>query len=506
MLKLIIADDERAIRESIASRINWESLDIEVIGLCADGIEAYNMILDECPDIVMTDIRMPGLSGLDIIERVSETDMNIQFIILSGFGEFEYAKQAMKYKVHHYLLKPCNEEQIIESLRDVIKEHYHQVAFQDYSRQERVAEASFQHNLIYSIIQEYLYRSDQFSDRDNGLEPYSGFMDFYNTDYQLCYFRDQETRPLSGILDQVIAYMREHAPSVVIHSLYVKNTLILFFESYEVDYEEMDHFMKDIAEEGSSEYNRVSFNCLASLLEKLIGRIKRYDKIYFLNGIHAVPIGNYENINQKLDEITTSLINKEVSEEEGLEELKTILDGIGNEDFLKQLGENMIIKLTNERSDISPVEVAEFLMEVNQKTDISEIRSDLYEKVCQILNSQAKEGQKYSSLIDNVINYVKENLDNPNLTLKWITENYLFMNVDYVSKRFIKETGQKFSNYLTSQRIQKAKELLLEGNSDQIQWVAQQVGCGNNPQYFSQIFKKQTGMTPRAYIKKMGKE
>lgn len=69
MLKLIIADDERIIRESISKMIDWSSLGIELIGLCSDGIEAYNMILDECPDIVLTDIRMPGLSGLELIEK-----------------------------------------------------------------------------------------------------------------------------------------------------------------------------------------------------------------------------------------------------------------------------------------------------------------------------------------------------------------------------------------------------------------------------------------------------
>ena len=108
MLKLIIADDERVIRESISSLIDWNSLGIELVGTCRDGIEAYHMILDESPHIVMTDIRMPGLSGLELIERIYEAHMDTQFILLSGFGEFEYAKQAMKYRVHHYLLKPCN--------------------------------------------------------------------------------------------------------------------------------------------------------------------------------------------------------------------------------------------------------------------------------------------------------------------------------------------------------------------------------------------------------------
>ena len=76
MLKLIIADDERVIRETISHLIDWNSIGIELIGLCKDGIEAYDMILDESPDIVLTDIRMPGLSGLELIQKISQTDLD----------------------------------------------------------------------------------------------------------------------------------------------------------------------------------------------------------------------------------------------------------------------------------------------------------------------------------------------------------------------------------------------------------------------------------------------
>ena len=74
------------------------------------------------------------------------------------------------------------------------------------------------------------------------------------------------------------------------------------------------------------------------------------------------------------------------------------------------------------------------------------------------------------------------------------------MNVDYVSKKFLKETGVRFSNYLADIRIKKAKQLLASRGLDKIQTVAEEVGLGNNPQYFSQLFKKKTGMTPSSYI------
>lgn len=82
MLRLIIVDDEKIIRESICSLIDWESLGIEVVGVCKNGLEAYDAILDSYPDIVLTDIKMPGLSGLELIEKLNDTREHIQFIIL----------------------------------------------------------------------------------------------------------------------------------------------------------------------------------------------------------------------------------------------------------------------------------------------------------------------------------------------------------------------------------------------------------------------------------------
>lgn len=96
---------------------------------------------------------------------------------------------------------------------------------------------------------------------------------------------------------------------------------------------------------------------------------------------------------------------------------------------------------------------------------------------------------------------MEKNLSDDDLSLKSIADNYLYMNVDYVSKKFQKETGQKFSAYLTGLRVQRSMELLKGADNDKVQSIAEMVGYGNNPQYFSHVFKKATGMTPSAYIK-----
>ena len=93
-------------------------------------------------------------------------------------------------------------------------------------------------------------------------------------------------------------------------------------------------------------------------------------------------------------------------------------------------------------------------------------------------------------------------ISDQDLTLKNICEQYLFLNRNYVCKKFQKDTGIKFSAYLTNIRIEKAKEYLSCSHPEPIQTIAELVGCGKNPQYFSQLFKRKTGMSPSQYIAK----
>lgn len=122
MYKVLLADDERIILDGISSMIEWNSFGTSLIGAAQNGIDAYRLIMEKRPDIVISDIKMPGMGGLELIEKVSRDHPSIRFILLTGFGQFEYAKKAMSYGVRHYLLKPCNESHITDSLQSVIGE------------------------------------------------------------------------------------------------------------------------------------------------------------------------------------------------------------------------------------------------------------------------------------------------------------------------------------------------------------------------------------------------
>ncbi len=105
----------------------------------------------------------------------------------------------------------------------------------------------------------------------------------------------------------------------------------------------------------------------------------------------------------------------------------------------------------------------------------------------------------YSNLIQTTLDVVEKNLSNEHLSLRWLAGTILYTNVDYLGKLFKKETGRNFSHYVMSKRMEMAKSLIVEGKKDRIYEVAEKVGYGSNPQYFSQVFKKYTGVSPLEY-------
>jgi two-component system response regulator YesN len=120
MRKILLVDDESFALERLRLLFDWKSLGFEIVGECSDGTEALELIEKLSPDLVITDIRMPGLDGLGLIEKViNRTAVKPKFIIISGYDEFEYARKALRFGINHYLLKPVFSEELIPVLQDL---------------------------------------------------------------------------------------------------------------------------------------------------------------------------------------------------------------------------------------------------------------------------------------------------------------------------------------------------------------------------------------------------
>ncbi len=124
--KLVFVDDERYVREQVCASMNWEALGIELIGNCDNAVDALDLMIDEMPDILITDIKMPIVDGLELIEKAKQMNPSLQCIILSGFAEFSLAQSAIAKGVQHYLLKPFSgvelENVLKECCQQIIKE------------------------------------------------------------------------------------------------------------------------------------------------------------------------------------------------------------------------------------------------------------------------------------------------------------------------------------------------------------------------------------------------
>lgn len=146
-LKVVIADDEIRICQLIQALVNWEEMGMEIAGTANNGIDACEVIEKVCPDILITDIRMPGCSGLELIEKIKKTKPELEIIIISGYAHFEYAQQAIRYGVGYYLLKPINKVElmgILEKLKNKIGERIDS----EQNRQELLRQAQLQKSIF----------------------------------------------------------------------------------------------------------------------------------------------------------------------------------------------------------------------------------------------------------------------------------------------------------------------------------------------------------------------
>lgn len=125
MIRIVVVEDETLVKKGLILTTDWLKFDCEVVGDASNGLEGIEIITKMQPDIVLTDVRMPGLDGIEMIERVKAEGMKPEFIIISGYSEFEYARKAVKLGVRDFLIKPIDDEDLEQALKntcDVIRD------------------------------------------------------------------------------------------------------------------------------------------------------------------------------------------------------------------------------------------------------------------------------------------------------------------------------------------------------------------------------------------------
>mgnify|MGYP004720323717 CR=1 FL=1 len=535
MLKLIIADDERIIRESISKMIDWNSLGIELIGLCSDGIVAYNMILDECPVIVLTDIRMPGLSGLELIEKISQTDLNIQFILLSGFGEFEYAKKAIQYGVSEYLLKPVTAMEltgVIEKMKKKVEQQR-----LEKSKMDALAQNSEEYRKNKQIIRSKNIEAlvNCTTDVNASIERLAEMgidisaasyrvaifdIDLYSGMYQLDTEKRQESALMAFVLFNISDEIVTREEAGIAYQEGNNRVGILFQEKWSRNFTSRT---KEICHEIQEKTKEVMGFDVSMGIGKWVKKpeelIQSHDMAaqtlqyrYLLGGNLLIDMEEQHPV-------------QEIAIEDDLAELKEAMK-TGQKEQVYQI----LIKIEDSirQALMEKSRACMYLQQVirtmdnaceDVSADMDRIREDRDELLRQITDQKffedaCKVVQKHTDRIFEIlselntssskrqarlaIDYIQKNYMDPDLSLNSIC-SYLNISTSYFSTIFKDETGETFTEVLIRTRMEKAKELL-ENTTLKNYEIAEKVGF-SDPHYFGISFKKMTGCTPTEYAR-----
>ena len=536
MLKVLIADDELNICKLIKKLINWDELDLELLDMCSDSREALDIILTKAPDIVITDIRMPGMTGLELIKRTIDEGIDVRFIIISGYTHFDYARTAMKYGVEDFLLKPINKDEInsvLQRLVDKIGQNYtgkraakpaDGAVRQEEKRRRRefvsmVAGNAFE---VEELSLDELNRERGFSFKDGCFR--TGIMHIDYKDVTEEYRENIRTQFENGMLSEMSKKCYDVESCISRKDLF-------FIINYAKDAEDM------------------VVHSLENVLNEMLGIISSYDFIKITVGVgkSCVGIDNISSsvfsaecaVNSRIilgtnrmiladeldlnpeDDMSEAVLKRYYDKLRGMMEIMDAGHAVSLTREFCEDNEQMIKKYPYAVIDWIKSMTHNIILMLNSENGIDEDISRKYALTC----GEYEVCSTYDELIDCFINAVgeiflifmrrgEEDVKKLDTAKKYIAMNYnkhiqledvarqVYLNPAYFGIFFKKETGVNFSEYLTGVRMDAAKEMLKDKKLS-IADIAGHVGY-KDTRYFSKMFKKHTGIKPSEYRKIYG--
>ena len=482
MITAIIADDEEIVRTSLEKWIPWKETGIKLLGTASDGEEAFDMIVTLHPDIVITDIRMPRLNGLELIKRVNSSSQSTVFIILSGFGEFEYAQKAMSYGVKHYLLKPALKEDLEKVLREVKAEieqkQKEKLGITDISKDQYGF--YLQRGMLMEVLSD-TSSVDSVIERLRQLSPF----DLHEI---LSMFIVQVFDP-DRFVSLILPAIKASGIRMPIHPVSAGGKVFITLDISSLS--QLDD-MKDII----SSRHGVIVDILRGIPSELVRQFVRT----------AGASKNVAIYDEKGHKESVRVLPKFRDEEGALvTRYRNVLAG-GSDPSLMDDVEHLFRTMELDEAEalfilmaMRNTNYALLFKELGNVHDIDELIS-----VARSFVDHRVPRERDAFPVETMRRYIAENFSNPEISLKWISENVVYMNPEYLSRLFQREMGQRFTDYLNTTRVNEARKLMSVYHQSTVSEIAEKVGY-SNPGYFFHIFRRYTGMTPGEYMEKTRK-
>jgi two-component system response regulator YesN len=543
MLKVVLADDDFIVREILKDSINWTELGMTVSAAAADGQEALDYCLEIKPDILLADIRMPNLSGLDVTICLREHGLDTRVIFVSGIHDFDYARTAVNIHAAGYILKPIRLEEVTAALKKV-----HDEIEMEFNREQVLRRMKenldenipltrdlFLHNLTLDILE-----NDE--DLDEKLEyldlPFCSNAEVVAAEGEIDNYRelirDKSERDIhlfnftiKGFIDRVLKNYRAGGCFTLRDGVY----FILFNDKYTDNYKislVFDNIISMLSEFGGLTMSAGIGNCVNSLRLAHLS-YKEADsalKSKFFTGpgslIHfddiaaAGAVAGEIRENTRLLKLRKMLLEQLCHGEE--RRLREILD-----EYYPSTGASGLLSREYIRGQFLELIIASYQEFCKTEGEVPEIFDGYVEAMRTILQAETvlaienrttamllkisryfnvKYHQRTGAAVARIKNYIIKMRDH-NISLADIA-NEAYMSPSYMCAVFKRETGQTLNEFIIEDKMNFAKDLLINTRM-KIFEVAQRLGY-EAPHYFSYSFKHYTGQTPQQFRSAHGRE
>lgn len=533
MYKLLVVDDESMVRKSILDKLDWKNYQIEIVGEACDGREAYDLVQSQKPDILLTDIRMPHVDGLELSSKVRDEFPNLKIIIISGYSDFAYAKTALELDITDYILKPIKDKDLTQVIRKVIselnKEKNIDLYIQDLKNQMQDFRLLAKDKFLVNLLMGTPINSSQFYRKCN----YLGLPFEAEEQISVAVMEPDTFNEISEKLSeedlQLLLFSIHNITSEILSNyeagicVQLNDTqLVILFKAF-IHQQDLQLDLCRQIQQSISKYLDQTISIGISYPVSNITLIQSgYN--YALKALHYRFYTGKESINF-IDDFDTQITSDDLNAVK-----LTTLEGellnaiqLGDVMFVKEVIGNLHTLI--QESSLTIPTIRQYYLDINGQVsrhfNISKLNCKkiadmekqtksimLYATIQASLTTALMDycteitlyffermNLRHSKMIEQIFSYIDKNYMNE-LSVAIIAE-HVFLTPNYVSLIFKQATQLTVFEYITQVRIDKAKELL-KSQDLKIFEIAEMVGYPN-PRYFSKVFKKLTGLHPSQY-------
>lgn len=541
MLKIFLAEDEVIVRETIKRMIPWENLGFELVGEAADGEMALPLLLRQKPDLLITDIKMPFMDGLTLAKVAKKEIPGLKVVILSGYDDFNYAKQAINIGVEDYLLKPITKNALIERLTEIRSRYEHEKTQKEYYEKFHREMQAYEKNSSRDFFEALVRGSMDMMEIYRRSEKLG--LDIVAEAYNVLIFTMNCEEDFSG---QREGYSEWEAESLeLLEEFFSENTSAMLFRCNIFSYGVLIKGQKETIEENTrscvSEIQRI-FDRKEQKRQWFVAagepveRLSQIQKSYYSASRAFSQRYLYDENILYYDEMA-SMEKKNVTEDDSTYLQKVDVNALNPAILQKFLSNGLLEETENFVKDYfyaigqEPLEslvfrnyvtlnvhfsVMSFLKEIGcdtrtlEQEDTEDVLSESSKSLenaiayAEKIISQAialrdqNSGNKNRSILKTAVDFIDSHYMEEDMSLNKAA-NAANVSANHFSALFSQNMGQTFIEYLTNLRMNKAKEYL-RCTSMRSSEIAGEIGY-KDAHYFSYLFKKTQGMTPSDYRK-----